>query len=250
MISGSDFVNMIPFAPMHSDEIRRKVGLSLAAELVQDALVAGEVRGDSGLTSKVIDELEQLFAPSGRSAGHAARDGRGDWEYWRDHGLSTGSLMRRMALQWGGDQELYDAVGRVHDLDYLRFPHDVPSKNVTDGLAHPVPLAGAMRDMGVHPVVTLAVLEHAPYLGLCDAPSSRLAATLSAAEDLATIAALVPPFNGLDKLSAEARVLLATVKTNKQIHRKGKVRVESNVERFINKPLALVVKGGPFQFDV
>ena len=235
---------------MHSDEIKRQVGLSLAAELIQDALVAGEVRAGAGLTSKVIDELERQFALSGQSVGYAARDGRGDWEYWRDHGLSTGFLMRRMAVQWGGDQDLYDGVGRVHDLDYLRFPHDVPRKHVTEGVAHPMPLARAMRDLGVHPAVALAVLEHAPYLGLCDAPSSRLAATLSAAEDLTTIAALVPPFDGVDKLSAEARALLATVKINKQIHRKGRVRVESNPERFVNKPLALVVKGGPFQFDV
>jgi hypothetical protein len=235
---------------MQSDEIKRQVGLSLAAELIQDALAAGEVRGDAGLTSKVVDELEREFAPSGQSVGYAARDGRGDWEYWRDHGLSTGALMRHMAVQWRGDQELYDAVGRVHDLDYLRFPHDVPRKTVTDGIAHPVPLARAMRDLGVHPAVALAVLEHAPYLNLCDAPSSRLAATLSAAEDLTTIAALVPPFNGVDKLSADARALLATIKINKPIHRKGRVRVETNPERFVNKPLAFVVRGGPFQFDV
>jgi len=151
-----------------------------------------------------------------------------------------------MARRWGGDPDLYEQVGRLHDVDYLSFPHDAPD----GGSRHPVPLALAMREAGVHPLVCLALLEHAPYLGLCDQPSSRLSATLSAAEDLTTAAALVPPFSGTDKLSPVALDLLSTVRVSILIQRKGQVRAESNPERFINAPLALIVGGGPFRFDL
>lgn len=195
-------------------------------------------------------KLDELFTPSSSSAGLAAANGRGDQLYWRDHGRATGALMRHMAWQWGGDPELYYRVGCVHDLDYLRFPHDAPQAGSETECAHPVPLARAMRDMGVDPAVTLAVLEHAAYLGLYKKPSSRLSAALSAAEDLATIAALVPPFEDRAALSNDAQALLSKVRVRQKIRRTHRVRVEVDPARYVNRPLAHVVARGPFLFEV
>ncbi len=228
---------------------RREAGQALARDLMQATQASGSTMPCAGLTRAVVARLEATFAVPQSNVGLAARDGRGDHDYWLDHGRSTGALMRRMAHRWGGNPELYYRVGFVHDLDYLRFPHDIHQTKAEPEGAHPVPLARAMHELGVHPAVTLAVLEHAPYIGVSDAPSSRLSAALSAAEDLATIAALVPPFDGLDRLSPDARQLLRMVKIRQWIHRENKVRVEANPERFVNEPLAQVVGGGPFRFD-
>jgi hypothetical protein len=101
----------------------------------------------------------------------------------------------------------------------------------------------------VHPVVNLAILEHAPYIGFDKQPSSRLSAALSAAEDLTTLAALEPPFAGMERLSAEARELLGHVTPRVLIHRGGTgVRVEHDLDRFVNYPLALIIGSSSFRY--
>lgn len=223
-----------------SDTSHRLAGQSLAAELIAEAQ-APNAPTAAGLTRQIVDQLEALFEPSLPSTGLAAADGRGDWAYWRDHGRSTGLLMRHMVERWGGDAALYELVGHVHDLDYLMHPHDGPKDGTEMAPTHPVPLAVAMRKLDVHPAVILAVLEHAPYLHLPSAPSSRLSAALSAAEDLATLAALEPPCGALEALSDEARELLLQVEVRHRIRRKNRVRVEIDPARYINQPLALFI---------
>jgi hypothetical protein len=231
-------------------ESHRRQGKALAIALARVAQQSRRSRPDCGLTREVMRFLEAKFASSGTSGGLAAADGRGAPDFWRDHGRCTGALMRRIARQWGGYPELYYRVGWVHDLDYLRFPHDDPRLGEETDCVHPVPLARAMHDAGVDAVVTLAVLEHAPYLGLSNHPSSRLSATLSAAEDLATLAALSPPSCSLNELSPDARALLAVARVRHRIRRTRRVRVEADPERYINRPLAQVVGGAAFRFEL
>lgn len=144
--------------------------------------------------------------------------------------------MSDMAARWGGDPSLYRRVGEIHDADYLMFPHDAPGA----AESHPVPLVRALQQKGVHPAICLAVLEHAPYIGLDRRPSSRLSAALSAAEDLATLAALDPPFAHLGQLSPEGKALLAGAEPKVRIARRAPLRVEANLDRYVNAPLALV----------
>jgi hypothetical protein len=232
-----------------SDTSHRLAGQSLAEALIAEAQ-APNAPAAAGLTRQIVDQLDALFVPSLPSNGFAAADGRGDWAYWRDHGQSTGLLMRHMAGRWRGDAELYELVGHVHDLDYLMHPHDSPKSRTGTAPMHPVPLALAMRKLGVHPAVILAVLEHAPYLHLPSAPSSRLSAALSAAEDLATLAALEPPCRNLEALSDEARELLSKVEVRHRIHREHRVRAETDLARYINQPLALFIdQDHSFLFD-
>lgn len=229
---------------------QREAGIQLAREMMREALASPAIPPVAGLHRKAMKALGTKFAPSRKCVGRAAQDGRGDQAYWIDHGRCTGALMRRMARRWGGDPELYYRVGFVHDLDYLRFPHDAGKWVPQDENTHPVPLAFAMRELGVHPAVILAVLEHAPYLGLDAAPSSRLSAALSAAEDLVTMASLEPASGRVGLLSKDARGLLSTIRIGRKIHRKGKVRVETDPDRYVNSPLALVIEGGGFSLDI
>lgn len=229
---------------------QRKAGQALARDLILQARAAGPAVNGAGLTPQVVQEITARFEPVQASHGAAAGDGRGEQDYWYDHGAATGALMRYIAQRWGGDADLYDRVGHVHDLDYLRFPHDTRKNDSEAECVHPVPLARAMLELRVHPAVILAVLEHAPYLQLNLAPTSRLSAALSAAEDLATAKALNPVFSGLDKLSEEARELYGCVEVSKPIHRKHAVRVEGNPDLYINQPLARITCGRPFLFDL
>lgn len=213
----------------------------LLSQLREAAGEADPLTGDGGLTEERALDLRRRFEAMqpAELPGHAARDGRGELAYWRDHGRITGDLMAAMTRRWGGNAALYRRVGELHDVDYLPFPHDGKG----DGPRHPVRLVRALFDAGVHPVVCLAVLEHAPYVGCDTAPSSHLSAALSAAEDLATLAALDPPSTAIGDLSPRARELLETVQPGMFIKRERRVRLERDVERYINAPLALVERG-------
>jgi hypothetical protein len=237
---------MEPGNSMLADAKPKKIASDLAAELLRAAESAATISGDGGLSDEIVRRLLGAFPPAANNPGGAARDGRGSLAYWRDHGDVTAALMERIARAWGGDILLYRRVGLIHDADYLAYPHDAPGS----GARHPVPLVRSMREAGVHPAICMAVLEHAPYAGFDREPSSRLSATLSVAEDLATIASLGRPFDGDAELSSRARDLLGTVGPCRKFRPGSRVRVETNVARFVNQPLALIEHGHTFRFAV
>src|SRR5688500_9414399 len=91
--------------------------------------------------------------------------GRCSWTYWEDHGRITAVLMKNAAALTGGDPHLYEQVGRLHDLDYLLHPHDTKHGAGT-GARHPAPLVEALAQLDFSTFGQIAILEHAPYLGL------------------------------------------------------------------------------------
>lgn len=226
----------------------RSIGAKLAEDLRAAALEQGPVKGDGGLDDRLARALEAKFGklPVAPRQGIAAENGRSDTEYWRDHGRLTAELMQRLAEEYGGHAELYARVGRLHDVDYLAFPHDAGET----GPRHPVPLVQALSSADVHPAICLAVLEHAPYVGLGAQPSSRLSAALSAAEDLATLAALDPRSPAIADLSPSGQRLLGAARPRVFFRRASgvPVRVETNVESYVNSPLKLL--SGRFDFEV
>lgn len=95
--------------------------------------------------------------------------------------------MKSLAVRYDQDDLLYWQVGRIHDLDYLACPHDA-SAGASE--LHPVSLVRDLAAFGFTPRGCLAVLEHAPYLGLGrhgDERTQRLSLSLSVAEDAATL---------------------------------------------------------------
>lgn len=227
----------------------KEIARSLADELRSAAVRAGPVVGSGGLTEALAAKLSDRFldrhSPDARLAGRE----RSSVAYWRDHGRVTGKLMVEFCKSRGpgADTSLYRRVGELHDVDYLAFPHDV---GAVDGPVHPAPLVKAMAEAGVHPTVCLAVLEHAPYVGLDRTPSSRLAAALSACEDIATLASLSPaPPDVFAALSPAAAELLSRAEPCERLSRDAQLRVEKDIARYVNEPLRKASSGGEFELQ-
>ena len=160
------------------------------------------------LDSKLIAKILKRFLPEGEvykcihgNCGYTLCASTCAPGYWREHGEITQQLMRIVARHVGADEDLYGAVGLIHDVDYLKFPHDIPD---IEGDVHPIPLVKALIEEGVHPAIGLAILEHAPYIGVNDSPTSRLSAALSGCEDLATLLAIKPKSSNIENLNANA----------------------------------------------
>jgi hypothetical protein len=140
--------------------------------------------------------------------------------------------MERLALKIGGDIELYGTTGLIHDLDYLRHPHD---RGIYVG-RHPIPLVKYLMRRNANPYMCLAILEHAPHLKLNNL--SRLSFSLTGCEELATLIS----FNESSKiasLSAFAKELIKDVEVCQfvDVNVDGVPRVFESPEHSINAPL-------------
>lgn len=78
------------------------------------------------------------------------------------HALAVEAAMRWYARKYGEDEELWGAIGLLHDFDYERWP------NAPD---HPEQGAAILREKGFPEDFVQAVRSHADYLNL---PRERL----------------------------------------------------------------------------
>lgn len=146
-----------------------------------DNLVAEAERHFLGLT------YEEWRISHGEATYHATDFS--DVGYWLDHGRVAGELMGRLARHLGTDPVFYTQLGQLHDIDYVRFPHN--ARDPQDDV-HPVPLARFLSERGAPVEALVAIMEHAGYIGKGSNFSSTLSAALSASDDLATYLAAVP----------------------------------------------------------
>ncbi|MFM7056962.1 MAG: HD domain-containing protein [Planctomycetota bacterium] len=79
------------------------------------------------------------------------------------------------ARKWGEDEELWAAVGLLHDFDYERWP------NPPD---HPLQGSRILREQGYPEQLIYAILSHADYLQADYPRRSRLDKTLYACDEL------------------------------------------------------------------
>lgn len=79
------------------------------------------------------------------------------------------------ARKWGEDEELWAAVGLLHDFDYERWP------NPPD---HPLQGSRILREQGYPEELIYAILSHADYLQQDYPRRSRLDKTLYACDEL------------------------------------------------------------------
>jgi putative nucleotidyltransferase with HDIG domain len=70
------------------------------------------------------------------------------------HALAVEAAMRHYARLTGNDQELWGAVGLLHDFDYERWPE--PPQHTREG-------AKVLRERGVDEEIIGAMLSHAPW---------------------------------------------------------------------------------------
>jgi predicted hydrolase (HD superfamily) len=117
--------------------------------------------------------------------------GRCHLDYWIEHQEMAGEAMRSVAMRFDDADraELYFQIGRLHDIDYLRYPHDAARPS---DARHPAPLVGYLASRSFSIPGCIAILEHAPYLSLGrhEHPlTRRLSFALSLCEDAVTLRA-------------------------------------------------------------
>jgi predicted hydrolase (HD superfamily) len=97
--------------------------------------------------------------------------------------------MRHFARQQGADEDTWEAVGLLHDMDYERYP--TMGQSDTD---HPFAGVAFLRAQGWSDEICRAILSHADYSGV--ERISPMEKTLYAVDELsgfATAVALVRP---------------------------------------------------------
>jgi putative nucleotidyltransferase with HDIG domain len=105
----------------------------------------------------------------------------------RKHMLAVEAAMRAYARRWGEDEELWGAVGLLHDFDYERWP--TPPE-------HPLKGSEILQRLGYPQQVIYAIQSHADYLSHMAPRVSRLDKALYACDELAgfiTAVALLRP---------------------------------------------------------
>lgn len=110
-------------------------------------------------------------------------------ESLRKHCEAVSACMRHFARKDGGDEDLWGAVGLLHDMDFERHPNLELSET-----GHPFVGVAYLKNNGWSEEVTRAILSHADYSGV-DAVSD-MEKTLRAVDELsgfATAVALVRP---------------------------------------------------------
>ena len=83
-------------------------------------------------------------------------------ESLRKHCYAVADSLRHFAPAFGGDSDLWEAVGLLHDMDYERHPN--LERSASGG--HPSVAAAWLREHGWSEEVCRAVLSHADYTGV------------------------------------------------------------------------------------
>ena|SRR5207237_1060534 len=80
-------------------------------------------------------------------------------ESLRRHCYAVADIMRHFAEFSGGDPDLWEAVGLLHDMDYERYPNQEQSSSA----GHPFVAIEWLREKGWSEEVCRAILSHANY---------------------------------------------------------------------------------------
>jgi predicted hydrolase (HD superfamily) len=118
-------------------------------------------------------QIERPLTPKARARLH-------EWvesESLRKHCEAVSACLRHVARRDGEDEDLWGAVGLLHDMDFEKHPNLELSP---DG--HPYVGVAHLRDSGWGDTVCRAILSHADYSGI--EPESALEKTLVAVDEL------------------------------------------------------------------
>ena len=116
------------------------------------------------------------------------------------HMLAVEAAMRAYARKLGEDEELWGAVGLLHDFDYERWPA------LTE---HTVRGSEILRERGYPETVIRAILSHNDHNGMNISRESAMEKALTACDELCgfiTAVALVKPGKSLALVTADGVV--------------------------------------------
>ena len=122
---------------------------------------------------KHVTDVERPLTPKARALLH-------EWvesESRRKHCEAVSACLRYVARRDGEDEDLWSAVGLLHDMDFEKHPN---LELAPDG--HPFVGAAHLRNSGWGETICRAILSHADYSGV--EPESALEKTLSAVDEL------------------------------------------------------------------
>jgi putative nucleotidyltransferase with HDIG domain len=110
-------------------------------------------------------------------------------ESLRKHCEAVSACMRYFARQQGADEDLWGAVGLLHDMDFERHPNLELSET-----GHPFVGVAYLRDNGWSEEITRAILSHADYSGVeAESPMEKTLRAVDELSGFATAVALVRP---------------------------------------------------------
>ncbi len=121
-------------------------------------------------------------------------------ESLRKHCEAVAASMRHFARNHGADEELWAAVGLLHDMDYERHPNLELSDT-----GHPFVGVAWLRERGWPEEVTRGILSHADYSGV--PRETLMEKTLYACDELsgfATAVALVRPSRSIHDVDVKS----------------------------------------------
>src|SRR5246127_3430066 len=117
-------------------------------------------------------------------------------ESLRKHALAVEVCMRAYARKFSADEELWGAVGLLHDFDYDKYP---------SAQEHPYKGNEILRERGYSDEVRRAIMSHADYTGVTrETPMEK---ALFACDELAgfiTAVALVKPGKSLAEVEVKS----------------------------------------------
>jgi len=124
-------------------------------------------------TTPAESTIQRPLTPKARALLH-------EWvtsESLRKHCEAVSACLRHIARRDGDDEDLWGAVGLLHDMDFEKHPN---LELAPDG--HPFVGVAYLRDNGWGETVCRAILSHADYSGV--EPESALEKTLCAVDEL------------------------------------------------------------------
>jgi putative nucleotidyltransferase with HDIG domain len=114
----------------------------------------------------------------------------------RKHALAVEACMRAYARKFSADEDLWGAVGLLHDFDYDKYP---------SAQEHPYKGNEILKERGYSDEIRRAIMSHADYTGV--ARETPLEKALFACDELAgfiTAVALVKPGKSLAEVEAKS----------------------------------------------
>ena len=117
-------------------------------------------------------------------------------ESLRRHALAVEACMRAYAKKLSADEDLWSAVGLLHDFDYDQYP---------SAQEHPYKGNEILKERGYSDEIGRAIMSHADYTGV--ARETRMEKALFACDELAgfiTAVALVKPSKSLAEVEAKS----------------------------------------------
>jgi predicted hydrolase (HD superfamily) len=179
--------------------------------------------------------IERPLTPQARALLH-------EWvqsESLRKHCEAVSACMRYFARRDGADEDLWGAVGLLHDMDFEKHPN---LELAPDG--HPFVGVAYLGEHGWGETVTRAILSHADYSGV--APESALEKTLCAVDELSGFViavALVRPDKSVHNVEVRSvrkkmKDKAFAAKVNREDIARGAERLEISLDDLIGEVIA------------